>query len=191
MHFWQNSIGEKSHLAIETSGHGALKENHWLDDGAFLMVDFICNISLVFLLAVCHWPKPIYIERIAPMVLVVNWKLWPYLQVKILNKLASARASGVGGGSKVLTDLVQGLKEPAVAVELRLKINQNHPELKGGYATVYDFCKLYSLCMFCEITNKFNCPDLSGTMERQCWSTWRTLLNQTQSFKKPLLTMKG
>ncbi|KAG2729903.1 hypothetical protein I3760_01G269700 [Carya illinoinensis] len=84
-----NSIGEESHLAIETSGHGALKENHWLDDGAFLMV-------------------------------------------KILNKLASARASGVGGGSKVLTDLVQGLKEPAVAVELRLKINQNHPELKGG-----------------------------------------------------------
>ncbi|XP_041023192.1 phosphoglucomutase isoform X1 [Juglans microcarpa x Juglans regia] len=84
-----NSIGEESHLAIETSGHGALKENHWLDDGAYLMV-------------------------------------------KILNKLASARASGVGGGSNVLTDLVQGLLEPAVAVELRLKINQNHPELKGG-----------------------------------------------------------
>ncbi|KAF5467115.1 hypothetical protein F2P56_016975 [Juglans regia] len=84
-----NSIGEESHLAIETSGHGALKENHWLDDGAYLMV-------------------------------------------KILNKLASARASGVGGGSKVLTDLVQGLLEPGVAVELRLKINQNHPALKGG-----------------------------------------------------------
>jgi phosphomannomutase len=84
-----NSVGEESHLAIETSGHGALKENHWLDDGAYLMV-------------------------------------------KILNKLASARASGMGGGSQVLTDLVQGLQEPAVAVELRLKINQNHPDLKGG-----------------------------------------------------------
>uniref|UniRef100_A0A803P252 phosphoglucomutase (alpha-D-glucose-1,6-bisphosphate-dependent) n=1 Tax=Cannabis sativa TaxID=3483 RepID=A0A803P252_CANSA len=84
-----NSIGEESHLAIETSGHGALKENHWLDDGAYLMV-------------------------------------------KILNKLASARAAGQGIGSKVLTDLVEGLKEPAVAVELRLKINQNHPDLKGG-----------------------------------------------------------
>ncbi|KAI7735979.1 hypothetical protein M8C21_022391 [Ambrosia artemisiifolia] len=34
-----NSVGEESHLAIETSGHGALKENHWLDDGAYLMVD--------------------------------------------------------------------------------------------------------------------------------------------------------
>ncbi|OAY38842.1 phosphomannomutase/phosphoglucomutase isoform X3 [Manihot esculenta] len=84
-----NSIGEESHLAIETSGHGALKENHWLDDGAYLMV-------------------------------------------KLLNKLASARASGVGGGSKVLTNLIEGLQEPAVAVELRLKINQNHPDLKGG-----------------------------------------------------------
>ncbi|KAM7504428.1 hypothetical protein LguiB_003332 [Lonicera macranthoides] len=84
-----NSVGEDSHLAIETSGHGALKENHWLDDGAYLMV-------------------------------------------KILNKLASARASGISGGSKVLTDLVEGLEEPAVAVELRLKIDQNHADLKGG-----------------------------------------------------------
>ncbi|CAN1258066.1 algC [Linum perenne] len=84
-----NSAGEESHLAIETSGHGALKENNWLDDGAYLMV-------------------------------------------KILNKLASARASGNGSGSKVLTDLVDGLEEPGVAVELRLKIDQNHPDLKGG-----------------------------------------------------------
>ncbi|CAK7325463.1 unnamed protein product [Dovyalis caffra] len=84
-----NSVGEESHLAIETSGHGALKENHWLDDGAYLMV-------------------------------------------KVLNKLASARASGNAGGSKVLTDLVEGLQEPEVAVELRLKIDQNHPDLKGG-----------------------------------------------------------
>ncbi|WMV22623.1 hypothetical protein MTR67_016008 [Solanum verrucosum] len=84
-----NSVGEEAHLAIETSGHGALKENHWLDDGAYLMV-------------------------------------------KLLNKLASARTSGLGGGSKVLTDMVEGLEEPAVAVELRLKIDQNHPDLQGG-----------------------------------------------------------
>ncbi|KAJ6986887.1 uncharacterized protein [Populus alba] len=84
-----NSVGEESHLAIETSGHGALRENHWLDDGAYLMV-------------------------------------------KVLNKLASAIASGIAGGSKVLTDLVEGLQEPGVAVELRLKIDQNHPDLKGG-----------------------------------------------------------
>ncbi|XP_020524374.1 uncharacterized protein LOC18995789 isoform X2 [Amborella trichopoda] len=85
-----NSVGEESHLAIETSGHGALKENNWLDDGAFLMV-------------------------------------------KLLNKLASTRVSGgANGGSKVLTDLIDGLEEAAVAVELRLKIDQNHADLKGG-----------------------------------------------------------
>jgi hypothetical protein len=54
------------------------------------------------------------------------------VQVKILNKLASARASGVGGGSNVLTGLIEGLQEPAFATELRLKINQNHQDLKGG-----------------------------------------------------------
>ncbi|KAL2899845.1 Phosphomannomutase/phosphoglucomutase [Bienertia sinuspersici] len=89
-----NSIGEESHLAIETSGHGALKENHWLDDGAYLMV-------------------------------------------KLLNKLASARASGMEGGSKVLTNLVDDLQEAAVTVELRLKIDQNHVDLKGGFFREY------------------------------------------------------
>lgn len=55
------------------------------------------------------------------------------LQVKILNKLAAARAAGQGSGSKVLTDLVEGLEEPRVALELRLKIDKNHPDLEGRY----------------------------------------------------------
>ena len=59
------------------------------------------------------------------------------MQVKLLNKLASARASGQTGGSKVLTDLVEELQEPAVAVELRLKIDQNHADLKGGYVDLH------------------------------------------------------
>ncbi|KAB2596005.1 hypothetical protein D8674_031455 [Pyrus ussuriensis x Pyrus communis] len=74
-----NSIGEESHLAIETSGHGALKENHWLDDGAYLMF-------------------------------------------KILDKLASACASGQSGGSK----------EPEISVELRLKDSSVIQILKEG-----------------------------------------------------------
>ncbi|GLJ53161.1 hypothetical protein SUGI_1132930 [Cryptomeria japonica] len=84
-----NSIGEESHLAIETSGHGALKENHWLDDGAYLMV-------------------------------------------KLLNKLASSKAAGDGLGSSVLTKMIEGLEEAEVAVELRLKIDQNHKDVFGG-----------------------------------------------------------
>ncbi|KAJ4805831.1 phosphoglucosamine mutase family protein [Rhynchospora pubera] len=84
-----NSIGEESHLAIETSGHGALKENHWLDDGAYLMV-------------------------------------------KLLNKLASMRAKDPSIDSKCLTDMIDGLDEAGIALEIRLKIDQNHADLKGG-----------------------------------------------------------
>lgn len=36
-----NSEGEDCHLAIETSGHGALKENYFLDDGAYLAAKII------------------------------------------------------------------------------------------------------------------------------------------------------
>ncbi len=35
-----NRSGKECHLAIETSGHAALRENYWLDDGAYL-VSFI------------------------------------------------------------------------------------------------------------------------------------------------------
>ena len=41
----QNSVGEESHLTIETSGHEATQENHWLDDGAYLMVGIGCHRS--------------------------------------------------------------------------------------------------------------------------------------------------
>lgn len=30
--------GVETHLMMETSGHGAIKENHYLDDGAYLAV---------------------------------------------------------------------------------------------------------------------------------------------------------
>jgi hypothetical protein len=55
------------------------------------------------------------------------------MQVKVLNKLASARAKDLSVSSKILTDMIDGLDEAAVAVEIRLKIDQNHADLKGGY----------------------------------------------------------
>lgn len=89
-----NSVGQECHLAIETSGHGALKENRWLDDGAYLMV-------------------------------------------KLLIKMAAAKAAGEGKGSKVLTELIKDLEEAEVSVEMRLKIDQNHPDLGGGHFREY------------------------------------------------------
>eukprot|EP00276_Gloeochaete_wittrockiana_P005751 CAMPEP_0184659878 /NCGR_PEP_ID=MMETSP0308-20130426/31477_1 /TAXON_ID=38269 /ORGANISM="Gloeochaete witrockiana, Strain SAG 46.84" /LENGTH=582 /DNA_ID=CAMNT_0027100041 /DNA_START=106 /DNA_END=1856 /DNA_ORIENTATION=+ len=70
-----NSTGTESYLAIETSGHGAMKENYFLDDGAYLIV-------------------------------------------KILIKAAQLRLAGAGE----IGSLIQDLKEPAEAVECRLKI---------------------------------------------------------------------
>lgn len=40
-----NSIGEKCDLAIETSGHVALKENYFLDDGAYLVSKIIIKMA--------------------------------------------------------------------------------------------------------------------------------------------------
>lgn len=40
-----NAAGIKSPLAIETSGHGALRENYYLDDGAYLAVKLLIAAS--------------------------------------------------------------------------------------------------------------------------------------------------
>ena len=40
-----NSEGTDSQLAIETSGHGAFKENYFLDDGAYLMVKLLIELG--------------------------------------------------------------------------------------------------------------------------------------------------
>lgn len=40
-----NNEGTESWLAIETSGHAALKENHFLDDGAFLVAKLLIQVA--------------------------------------------------------------------------------------------------------------------------------------------------
>ena len=40
-----NENGESSWIAIETSGHAALKENHFLDDGAFLVAKLLVKLA--------------------------------------------------------------------------------------------------------------------------------------------------
>lgn len=41
-----NKEGEETHLAIETSGHGAVKENYFLDDGAYMSVGIISRLAV-------------------------------------------------------------------------------------------------------------------------------------------------
>lgn len=40
-----NQNGQESWLAIETSGHGALKENYFLDDGAYLVTKLLIELA--------------------------------------------------------------------------------------------------------------------------------------------------
>ncbi len=40
-----NGAGQESWLAIETSGHGALQENHFLDDGAYLISKLLVELA--------------------------------------------------------------------------------------------------------------------------------------------------
>jgi len=40
-----NNLGKDSQLAIETSGHGALKENYFLDDGAYLVTKLLIELA--------------------------------------------------------------------------------------------------------------------------------------------------
>lgn len=40
-----NAAGQDSQMAIETSGHGALKENYFLDDGAYLVTKMLIKMA--------------------------------------------------------------------------------------------------------------------------------------------------
>ena len=40
-----NAAGQNAQLAIETSGHGALKENYFLDDGAYLVTKLLIKLA--------------------------------------------------------------------------------------------------------------------------------------------------
>ena len=40
-----NNEGKECHLAIETSGHAALKENYFLDDGAYLISKILIKVA--------------------------------------------------------------------------------------------------------------------------------------------------
>lgn len=42
-----NAAGESCHLAIETSGHAACKENYFLDDGAYLIAKILIKMAIL------------------------------------------------------------------------------------------------------------------------------------------------
>ena len=79
-----NEAGETCLLAMETSGHGALKENYFLDDGA-------------------------------------------YLATKIVIRYAQLRRQG-----RTLADLLEGMREPLEARELRFRLMSEDCKAAGA-----------------------------------------------------------
>ncbi len=94
-----NSLGQDSQLAIETSGHGALKENYFLDDGAYLVTKLLIELarskkegySLESLIA--ELEEPAESKEIRMNILLEEFK--PYGQ-QVIEDLAAYAASQPG-----------------------------------------------------------------------------------------------
>ncbi|KAK6228198.1 hypothetical protein SCA6_000538 [Theobroma cacao] len=87
-----NSVGEESHLAVESSGQGALKEDHWLDDGSYLMVKLLNKLASARASVLKHLENSIASDpklQKAP----VNYEE----QVSLTSFWTQIRVSGFGG----------------------------------------------------------------------------------------------
>ena len=105
-----NGLGQDSQLAIETSGHGALKENYFLDDGAYLVTKLLIELArgkkegytLESLIASLEEPAEsvefrmnILLEDFKPYGQQVIDELTAYAQTKAGWSLASSNFEGV------------------------------------------------------------------------------------------------
>ncbi len=94
-----NAQGQDSQLAIETSGHGALKENYFLDDGAYLVTKLLIELArgkkhgytLEYLIASLE--EPAESKEFRMNILVDDFK--PYGQ-QVINELTAYAAKQAG-----------------------------------------------------------------------------------------------
>ncbi len=93
-----NNLGQDSQLAIETSGHGALKENYFLDDGAYLVTKLLIELArgkkngytLESLIETLEEPKESIEFRMN--ILVEDFKAYGQHVIEELNEYASKQA---------------------------------------------------------------------------------------------------
>ena len=94
-----NQLGQESWLAIETSGHGAMKENHFLDDGAYLVSKLLIELaksklagkSLTDLIA--NLQEPIESEEFRIKMGVEDFKALGDRVIKQLQEFAATQAN--------------------------------------------------------------------------------------------------
>ncbi|MGK7914278.1 MAG: phosphomannomutase/phosphoglucomutase [Prochloraceae cyanobacterium] len=93
-----NQEGQESWLAIETSGHGAMKENYFLDDGAYLVTKLLIELaklkqtgkSLIDLIS--NLPDPKESEEFRFKISVENFKSYGNMVIEKLQEFASQQA---------------------------------------------------------------------------------------------------
>ncbi|KAJ7556325.1 hypothetical protein O6H91_05G078400 [Diphasiastrum complanatum] len=82
-----NQLGMETHLMIETTGHGAMKENYFLDDGAYLAVKVIIQMALMRLHGSFHGIGGLIQDLVAP-------KENTEIRIKILSRLENVKHRG-------------------------------------------------------------------------------------------------
>ncbi len=106
-----NKEGQDSQLAIETSGHGALKENYFLDDGAYLVTKLLIELArgrklgytLESLIETLNEPKESVEFRMN--ILIEDFKTYGQ---KVINELTSYASSKQGWS--VAPDNYEGIR---------------------------------------------------------------------------------
>ena len=78
-----NKSGKESYLALETSGHGALKENYFLDDGAYQIAKILIKIAQLKASGngtidelIADLPEPVEAQEYRPKINVADFSVY-------------------------------------------------------------------------------------------------------------------
>ncbi|MEL6903016.1 MAG: phosphomannomutase/phosphoglucomutase [Cyanobacteria bacterium J06606_4] len=92
-----NEAGQESWLAIETSGHGAMKENYFLDDGAYLVSKLLVELALakqsgkVITDLIAELKEPVESEEYRLKILATDFKAYGNSIIEDLQAFAEAQ----------------------------------------------------------------------------------------------------
>lgn len=107
-----NKEGRECHLAMETSGHGALKENYFLDDGAYLITKILVKMAKLKLEGngaidslIEKLSEPVESKEFRMNILVENFKDYGKKIIEDLGKYAENEP-----GWKIAPDNYEGIR---------------------------------------------------------------------------------
>ncbi len=113
-----NQLGQESWLAIETSGHGAMKENYFLDDGAYLVSKLLIELaksklagkSLTDLIA--NLQEPIESEEFRIKLLVEDFKTLGDRAIAQLQEFAATQTDW-----KIVPNNYEGIRVSCTSID--------------------------------------------------------------------------